>query len=265
MSPRWRRSNRRIVAGNWKMNLLKGDAADFCRDLKRGLAAPPEVDVRVVIFPSFPLIPVVSRELLDSEVEVGSQDLSPEDKGAFTGDVSGPQLADAGCTWVLCGHSERRQYHGETDEVVARKASAAVRHRLTPMICLGETRDERRAGRTLEVLERQLRAVIAGVADLEDWPFALAYEPVWAIGTGETATPEIAQEAHRFLRLTLGEILPSGTGGGDSIPSIPILYGGSATPDNSPGLSAQPDIDGFLVGGASLDPQKFLAIIRGSG
>ncbi len=215
--------------------------------------------MRVVIFPSFPLIPVATRELVDSEVEVGGQDLSPEEKGAFTGDVSGPQLTDAGCTWALCGHSERRQYHGETDELVARKVKAALRHRLTPMICLGETRDERRAGQTFEVLERQLRAVVAGAEDLEDWPFALAYEPVWAIGTGETATPEIAQEAHRFLRLTLGEILE---GGADS---IPILYGGSATPDNAPGLIAQPDIDGFLVGGASLDPQKFLAIIRGSG
>jgi triosephosphate isomerase (TIM) len=257
VSPESSRPDRRrpLVAANWKMNLLKGDAADFCRDLKRGLAAPPEVDARVVIFPSFPLIPAVWRELVDSEVEVGGQDLSPEDKGAFTGDVSGPQLTDAGCAWVLCGHSERRQYHGETDEMVARKASAAVHHRLTPMICLGETRDERREGRTFEVLERQLRAALV---HLGDWPFALAYEPVWAIGTGETATPEIAQETHRFLRETLGGILR----GADT---IPILYGGSATPDNAPGLSAQPDIDGFLVGGASLDPQKFLAIIRGSG
>jgi triosephosphate isomerase len=251
------------VAANWKMNLGKTDAAEFCRDLKRGLAAPPEVDARVVIFPSFPLIPVVARELVDSEVEVGGQDLSPEDKGAFTGDVSGVQLADAGCTWVLCGHSERRQYHGETDELVARKARAAARHHLTPMVCLGETRDERRAGRTFEVLERQLRAVFEGVeGGLE--PFALAYEPVWAIGTGDTATPEMAQEAHRFLRQTLGSILE---GGAEGVPiqSIPILYGGSATPDNAPGLIVQPDVDGFLVGGASLDPQKFLAIIRGSG
>ncbi len=263
MSSERRRPGRRIIAANWKMNLLKGDAAEFCRDLKRGLAAPPEVDVRVVIFPSFPLVPVVARELVDSEVEVGGQDLSPEDKGAFTGDVSGPQLADAGCAWVLCGHSERRQYHGETDETVARKASAAARHHLTPMICLGETRDERRAGRTFEVLERQLRAALADLA-LKEWaqqPFALAYEPVWAIGTGETATPEIAQEAHRFLRETLDTVVLGG-GGADS---VPILYGGSATPDNAPGLIAQPDIDGFLVGGASLDPQKFLAIIRGSG
>jgi len=260
VSPERRRP---LIAANWKMNLLKADAADFCRDLKRGLAAPPAPpapDVRVVIFPSFPLIPVVARELVDSEVEVGGQDLSPEDKGAFTGDVSGAQLADAGCAWALCGHSERRQLHGEGDELVARKVKAAARHHLTPMICLGETRDERRAGRTFEVLERQLRAALESRAEtfaLES--FALAYEPVWAIGTGETATPEMAQEAHGFLRRTLGELL------GAAAEAVPILYGGSATPDNAPGLIVQPDVDGFLVGGASLDPQKFLAIIRGSG
>jgi len=244
------------VAANWKMNLLKADAAEICRDLKRGLAAPPLVDVRVVIFPSFPLIPVVARELVDSEVEVGGQDLHPEDRGAYTGDVSALQLADAGCAWALCGHSERRQYHGETDELVGRKAVAAARHRLTPLICLGETRDERRAGRTFEVLERQLRAALAGRPE----PFALAYEPVWAIGTGETATPETAQAAHRYLRESLAGLLDEAHAA-----AVPILYGGSATPENAPGLIAQPDVDGFLVGGASLDPQKFLAIIRGSG
>jgi triosephosphate isomerase len=251
VSPERRRP---LVAANWKMNLLSADAADFCRTLRRGLAAPPLVDVRVVIFPSFPLIPLVARELVDSEVEVGGQDLHPEDKGAHTGDVSGGQLKDAGCTWVLCGHSERRQNHGETDELVSRKVAAASRHRLTPMVCLGETRDERRAGRTLEVLERQLRAALATRPDA----FALAYEPVWAIGTGDTATPETAQEAHAFLRRLLGEIL------GEKAAAVPIAYGGSATPDTAPGLIAQPDVDGFLVGGASLDPQKFLSIIRGS-
>jgi len=253
VSPERRRP---LVAANWKMNVLKADAADYCRDLKRGLAAPPAPDVRVVIFPSYPLIPVVARELVDSEVEVGGQDLSPEDKGAFTGDVSGAQLADAGCAWALCGHSERRQYHGEGDELVARKVKAAARHHLTPMLCLGETGDERRAGRTFEVLERQLRAGLESHPE----PFALAYEPVWAIGTGDTATPEMAQEAHGFLRRTLRELLGDG-----AAEAVPILYGGSATPDNAPGLIAQPDVDGFLVGGASLDPQKFLAIIRGSG
>ena len=253
MSPGRRRP---LVAANWKMNLLKADAAECCRELKRGLAAPPAVDVRVVIFPSFPLIPVVARELVDSEVEVGGQDLHPEDRGAYTGDVSGVQLFDAGCSWALCGHSERRQYHGESDELVARKAKAAARHRLTPLICLGETRDERRARRTFKVLERQLRAALAGGPE----PFALAYEPVWAIGTGDTATPEMAQEAHRFLRETLGGLLGDGVAA-----AVPILYGGSATPKNASALIAQPDVDGFLVGGASLDPQKFLAIIRGSG
>ena len=253
MSPARRRP---LVAANWKMNLLKADAAELCRDLKRGLAAPPEVDVRVVIFPPFPLIPVVARELVDSEVEVGGQDVHPEDRGAFTGDVSALHLADAGCTWALCGHSERRQYHGEGDDLVGRKAAAAARHRLTPMICLGETRDERLAGRTFEVLERQLRGALASHPE----PFALAYEPVWAIGTGDTATPETAQEAHGFLRAKLGELVGEGPAA-----AVPLLYGGSATPQNAPGLIVQPDVDGFLVGGASLDPLKFLAIIRGSG
>jgi triosephosphate isomerase (TIM) len=247
---------RPLVAANWKMHLLKADAAEFCRDLKRGLAAPPAVDVRVVIFPSFPLIPVVARELLNSEVEVGGQDVHPEERGAYTGDVSALQLADAGCAWALCGHSERRRYHSEGDELVGRKAAAAAFHRLTPMICLGETGDERHAGRTFEVLERQLRAALATRPD----PFVLAYEPVWAIGTGETATPQTAQEVHRYLRGQLGELLGDGAAA-----SVPILYGGSATPENAPSLIEQPDVDGFLVGGAGLDPQKFLAIIRGSG
>jgi len=251
---------RPLIAANWKMNLLKADAAEYCRDLRRGLAAATatgEVDARVVIFPSFPLIPVVARELVDSEVEVGGQDLHPEEKGAHTGDVSAPQLTDAGCTWVLCGHSERRQNHGESDEWVGLKVAAAARHRqLSPLICVGETRAERQEGRTFEVLARQLLAALAGGPG----PFALAYEPVWAIGTGETATPEIAQEAHRFLRQRITEELGEVTAA-----AVPILYGGSVTPDNAASLIAQPDIDGFLVGGASLDPQKFLAIIRCSG
>ena len=210
---------RPLIAANWKMNLLKADAADYCRDLRRGLAgaaATGAVDARVVIFPSFPLIPVVARELVDSEVEVGGQDLHPEEKGAHTGDVSASQLADAGCTWVLCGHSERRQNHGESDEWVGLKVGAAARHRqLTPLICVGETRAEREEGRTFEVLERQLLAALAGGPG----PFALAYEPVWAIGTGETATPEIAQEAHRFLRERLAEELRRGgrRGGADPL------------------------------------------------
>lgn len=253
---------RPLVAANWKMNLLQAEAAVWCRSLRSDLARTGAAGsagragraARVVVFPSFPLIPVVARELAGSDLAVGGQDLHPKDKGAHTGDVSGAQLADAGCTWVLCGHSERRRDHGESDELVGEKAEAALRHGLQPMICLGETRDERRAGRTFEVVERQLRAALAS----RPKPFALAYEPVWAIGTGETATPETAQEAHAFLRRLLGDV-------GDGGEAVSILYGGSVTPDNAAGLIAQPDIDGFLVGGASLDPRNFLTIIRVSG
>ncbi len=241
---------RPLVGGNWKMHFLAGEAQQFCQRFVAGLADSP---VEVVLFPSAPLLPAVAQALAGSPVACGAQDLHAEDKGAYTGDVSGPQLADAGCTWVLCGHSERRRDHGESDELVARKAKAANRHGLTPLICLGETLDERQAGRTLEVLERQLNGALLERPD----PFALAYEPVWAIGTGETATPEIAQEAHRFLREALADLV------GDEAAAVKrILYGGSATPDNAADLFAQADVDGFLVGGASLDPERFLTIIH---
>jgi triosephosphate isomerase len=256
-----------MMAANWKMNHLRADATAFCRALKQGLAEGPASrgPSRVAIFPSFPLIPVVAAELAGTGLAVGGQDLHPDDKGAHTGDVSGPQLADAGCSWVLCGHSERRHDHGEDDALVARKVAAAVRNGLAPLLCVGETREERQAGRTFGVLERQLRSAVAALANgypggaARAEPFAVAYEPVWAIGSGETATPETAQEAHAFLRLLLAELA------GDAAAGLPILYGGSATPDNAAGLFAQPDVDGFLVGGASLDPQKFLAMIRHSG
>jgi triosephosphate isomerase len=260
MSRHYGRDGRAMMAANWKMNHLKADAISCCRALKEGLAEHPTA-TRVAIFPSFPLIPVVAAELAGTELALGGQDLHPDDKGAHTGDVSGPQLADAGCTWVLCGHSERRQNHGESDAVVARKVAAAVRNGLAPLACIGETREERQAGRTFGVLERQLRSAVAPLAgdSTGAGTFAVAYEPVWAIGSGETATPEMAQEVHAFLRLLLGELI------GDAAAGLSILYGGSATPDNAAGLFAQPDVDGFLVGGASLDPQKFLAIIRHSG
>jgi triosephosphate isomerase len=253
-------SRQLVVAANWKMNLLQADAAVWCRMLRSDLpAGSASRTLRVLVFPSFPLLPVVARELAGSTVAVGGQDLHPEDKGAHTGDVSGAQLADAGCTWALCGHSERRRDHGETDELVARKAAAALRHGLAPLVCVGETREERQAGSAFTVLERQLRSALTAVGGLlkgDSSGFAVAYEPVWAIGTGETATPETAQEAHRFLR----DILLASGGA-----RVSILYGGSVTPENAAALQAQPDVDGFLVGGASLDPQKFLGIIRASG
>ncbi len=241
---------RPLVGGNWKMHLLRGEAEEYCRRLVQGLGG---ATAEVVIFPSHPLLPAVSATLAGSPVACGGQDIHPEEKGAHTGDVSGAQLVDAGCAWVLCGHSERRRDHGESDELVGRKAAAAVGHGLMPLICVGETGDERQAGQTFAVLERQLNRALAARPD----PFALAYEPVWAIGTGETATPEMAQEAHRFLRELLADLV-----GDEAAAARRILYGGSVNPDNAAELYAQPDIDGFLVGGASLDPESFLAIIR---
>jgi len=248
----------RIVAANWKMNLLQAEAALHARVLRDELALDPPQRAKVIVFPSFPLIPAVAAELGNGGA-VGGQDLHPEDKGAFTGDVSGAQLADAGCSWVLCGHSERRHGHGEGDGLVSRKIAAALRHGLNPLICIGETRDERRRGETFRVLERQAQAALEPLAG-HSTPFAFAYEPVWAIGTGETATPETAQAAHRFLREVLGGRL-----GTERANLLPLLYGGSATPENVSGLITEPDIDGFLVGGASLDPRQFLSIIRASG
>ncbi len=242
---------RPIAAGNWKMNLLRRDAEAFCRELRAGLGDGSAAEV--VLFPSATLYATVARELKGSSVAFGGQDLHPAAAGAHTGDLSGPQLADAGCGWVLCGHSERRQDHGEDDAVVGGKARAATDHGLLPIVCVGESREERREGKTFEVLERQLAAALAGKPPA----FEIAYEPVWAIGTGEVATPEIAQEAHAFLRHEL-----AGRVGAERAAACRILYGGSANPGNVAELIAQEDIDGFLVGGASLDSGKFLAIIN---
>ena len=239
-----------LVAGNWKMNLVRWEADALCRKLVAALPLPTEV----ALFPSFPLLPGVVEALAGSGIGVGGQDLHPEPKGAHTGDVSGLQLADVGCSWALCGHSERRQGHGEGDELVVAKALAAVRAGLKPLLCVGETRDERRRGETFAVLDRQL-APLTGLHHADLPGLVLAYEPVWAIGTGETATPELAQEAHAHLRRHLTTLW--GTSGA----ALRILYGGSVTPDSSAGLAEMPDIDGGLVGGASFDAGKFLAII----
>ena len=240
---------RPLVAANWKMHLLRRDAVGYCRALRDGLHSAA---AEVVVFPSFPLLPAVASALDGTRIGVGGQDLHAEDKGAFTGDVAGAQLTDAGCGWVLCGHSERRRDHAESDELVGRKVAAAARQGLVPLLCVGERREERRAGQTLAVLERQLNAGLAS----RPRRFALAYEPVWAIGTGETATPEIAQEAHAFLRDRLSALLGAVPAAG-----VRIVYGGSVGPENAAALYSQPQVDGFLVGGASLDAGKFLAII----
>lgn len=243
-------TRRPLIGGNWKMHLLRADAEAFCRHVQEHGAHPA---AECVLFPSAPLLATVARGLAGSDFACGGQDIHPDDKGAHTGDVSGPQLVDAGCSWALCGHSERRQDHRESDQLIGEKALAAERNGLKPMICIGETADERKSGATFEVLDRQLNAALAGRPE----PFALAYEPIWAIGTGETATPEIAQKAHARIRDTLADLI-----GNEAASSKRILYGGSVNPDNAAELIAQPDLDGFLVGGASLDPERFLAIVR---
>jgi len=237
---------RPLVAGNWKMHLVATEAAALAVALRSGaLENGPEI----AVFPSFPLLAAVRAALAGSAITWGGQDLHPAARGAFTGDVSAAQLVDAGCRYVLCGHSERRQGHGESDRLVAEKAVAAAAAGLAPVVCVGETGPERRGGETYAVLDRQ-------IAPLEPLPgLVLAYEPVWAIGTGATATPELADEAHRHLRRSLAARW------GALGENLRILYGGSVTADNARGLAAMPEIDGALVGGASLDPAKFLAII----
>ena len=242
------RARRPIVAGNWKMNLLAAEAVAFCRALPAGAGAAPGPEA--VLFPSYPLLPVVAAALAGRAVGLGAQDLHPEPRGAFTGDVSAAQLIDAGCGWVLAGHSERRQGHGESDALVARKAAAALAAGLAPVVCIGESAAERAAGRTFEVLARQL-APLAW-----DPRLVLAYEPVWAIGTGATATPATAEEAHAFVRGRVAELA-----GAPLAAALRILYGGSVTPDSAPALAAAGDVDGFLVGGASLDSTRFSAIL----
>ncbi|MEM9596222.1 MAG: triose-phosphate isomerase [Acidobacteriota bacterium] len=242
-------SRRPILAANWKMHLLRADAEAFCEALT---AEPDHPGVDVVIFPAAPLLGTVARGLEGSAVALGGQDVHPAAAGAHTGDVSAPQLLDAGCTWALCGHSERRRDHGEDDALVAEKAAACRAHGLIPLVCVGETLEERHDGRTFEVLSRQLGAIL----DAELDTFELAYEPVWAIGTGEVATPEVAQGAHDFLRGELRDRL-----GGARADTTRILYGGSAKPGNVDALFQGDDIDGFLVGGASLDSNQFSAMI----
>ncbi len=243
------RARRLILAANWKMHKLRDEAAEFCRQLVAGLSeAMPEV----LIFPSATALETVATALAGSAAECGGQALHPAAQGAHTGDLSAAQLVDVGCTWVLCGHSERRQDHGEGDSQVAAQARAAAAAGLCPLVCVGETAEQRQTGRTWEILDRQLKDL------LDDPPprFELAYEPVWAIGSGETATPRIAQQAHAFLRRRLEEGL-----GEERAAALRLLYGGSAKPQNVAELIVEPDIDGFLVGGAGLDVGKFLDMI----
>lgn len=252
----------RVIAGNWKMHHGPSAARDF---LSRFRSPDPGPDVRLVLFPSAVSLSACLESASGAQgLEFGVQNLHPEASGAFTGELSAEMAADAGATLALVGHSERRHVFGESDDETRLKVAAAYRAGLTPVLCVGETLPERREGRLQEVILRQLDAVLGdeatGARIAEGTPFMVAYEPVWAIGTGETATPEDAAEAHRMLRARLEGGLGRERAGG-----VPILYGGSVKPDNAGGLLAAPDVDGVLVGGASLDPDSFAAIAAAAG
>jgi len=246
---------RKLIAGNWKMNGLMGTGRDLARDLAgRARAAAPACDL-LVCPPAQLLIPV-GEALAGSPVQLGAQDCHTQASGAHTGDISAPMLADAGCSYVIVGHSERRSDHGESDAEVRAKAAAAAAAGLVPIVCLGETETERGAGRALAVIESQLRGSLpeGGGAGPAAGP-VVAYEPVWAIGTGKTATAGDIAEAHGHIRGLLRDILGRAAG-----ESLRILYGGSVKPDNAAEILAVDDVDGALVGGASLKADDFWAI-----
>ena len=241
---------RATVVGNWKMNASLESTASLLGGLTEGWSGVHKAEVAVCV--PFPYLAKSAEWLEESNIAFGAQDLSTHEKGAYTGEVSADMLLDFGCKYVLVGHSERREYHAESSELVAEKFEAAINKGLVPILCVGETLDEREEERTFDVVGQQLKAVIdrcglKGVAK-----GVVAYEPVWAIGTGRSATPEMAQEVHAYIREVLG---PEGE-------HTAILYGGSVKPDSAASLFAQQDIDGALVGGASLVAEDFLAICR---
>lgn len=241
-----------VIAGNWKMYKGPETARKFCREFVQ--VAPPAGDRTLIVFPPALSLTVVRDALAEHEIGVGAQNIHWEAEGAFTGETSAPMVREAGARWVLVGHSERRHVFGETDEETGRKVEAAISAGLTPVLCVGETLDERKAGRLEEVILRQLDAGLERIADDAVGIVLVAYEPVWAIGTGETATPADAADAHGRLRARLQDR------GGDRAGSVPILYGGSVKPHNAAELLAATDVDGLLVGGASLDPRDFAKI-----
>lgn len=248
---------RPIVAGNWKMNGSRAENDALLDSLSSRLPADPAAEV--VVCPPFVYLPDVVRALRDSNVVVGAQDVCAEAAGAYTGEVSAAMLRDVGCRWVIVGHSERRALYSESELLVARKFAAALARDLMPILCVGEQLADREAGRTAEVVARQLDAVVE-LCGIQAFARAVvAYEPVWAIGTGRTASPQQAQEVHGFIRGRLAERDANIAG------SLRVLYGGSVKAANAAELFGQPDVDGGLIGGASLQAEEFAAIVAAAG
>ncbi len=252
-------ARRKFVCGNWKMHKTSAEAVALVKELAAGLRdASGGGTVQVAVAPPFTALHAVAQALPGTGLELSAQDVHWEAQGAFTGAVSAPMLAEIGCRHGIVGHSERRQLFGETDEAVRKKVGALLSANLLPIVCVGETLAEREAGRTLAVVDRQVRAALAQIPSAALAAVTVAYEPVWAIGTGKTATSAQAQEVHAAIRAILREL------GGAVGEQMRIQYGGSVKPDNAAELMSQPDVDGALVGGASLKAKDFLAIVKGA-
>ncbi len=254
-------TRRKLIAGNWKMNMTAAQGAELIANLKaqfqdcgcRGCAEGPEV----LVCPPFTTIAAVIEATRGTCLNVGAQNIHWAEKGAFTGEISGAMLKEAGVSYVIIGHSERRQYFGETDETVNQRTKAALANGLKPVICVGENLTEREKGVTLAIIERQVRWALDGLTADQMKAVVIAYEPVWAIGTGKTATDQQAEEVHAAIRRILAALF-----GDETAAATRILYGGSMNAANAAGLLAQPDIDGGLIGGAALKPADFATIIR---
>ena len=244
-----------FIAGNWKMNKTVEESLDLVKQLKASLSGIEEVEVAVA--PPFTALHAVESELKDSSIRLAAQNVFWEEKGAYTGEISPVMLKDLGCHYVIIGHSERRQHFGETDETVNRKIKASISKGLKVIFCVGETLDEREGSRTFSVIGRQVEGGLKDLGEGEINGLVIAYEPVWAIGTGKTATPQQAEEVHQFIRRKLEGLYSKEVSEG-----IRIQYGGSVTPENIKGLMKEEDIDGALVGGASLKADTFSRIVR---
>ena len=244
-----------LIAGNWKMNKTNSEAVALIKKLKALLKDVNRRDI--VICPAFTALSEIAKELKTSCISLGAQNLHFEESGAFTGEVSAGMLKEIGCSYVIIGHSERRQLFGESNAFINKKKIAALKNGLIPIVCVGETLVEREDGSTKQVVEKQINESLAGLLSKDGKKLVIAYEPVWAIGTGKNATPEKAQEVHQFIRRLLEKQFDKKTA-----ESIRILYGGSVKPDNISSLMQQPDIDGVLVGGASLDAESFANIVK---
>jgi triosephosphate isomerase len=244
-----------LIAANWKMNKTVPECVDFVQEFLLMTDRIPDVDI--ILLPPFTALERVSRALEGSSIGLAAQNMHWEGSGAFTGEISPIQLRDVGCQSVLIGHSERRQYFGESDGEISRKVNSAIQEGITPVLCIGETLGEREYGKALEVIERQLRGGTEDIMLETGTELIIAYEPVWAIGTGKTATPPEAQEIHGFIRGLIATLF-----GNDISSSLRIIYGGSVNRENAGMLLKMEDIDGALVGGASLVPQSFIEIIK---